>query len=293
MSTVWLDGLHSLAERYDGLLVDQYGVLHDGMRPYPGAADALAAWRAMGKRCIVLSNSGKRAAYNAARLASFGLGPMHYDLVMSSGEFTHQMLLSRAEPPWRDLGPRACALMADDAIEMLHGLPVQVVATPQQADFLLLISLPEATPLATFDDWLAQALSRRLPLVCANPDLLRLTAQGLQPAPGALAQRYAERGGEVIWVGKPHPLIYAACIQHMAGWGATRLLAVGDSLAHDVQGAAGAGLSACFIAHGLYARAFSALPTGSQRQNLLRQLVSDPVEACAHLPDWAMTSLRW
>ena len=62
--TPWIEGLRAIADRFDAVLVDQYGVLHDGRRAFPGAADCLRALRAAGKRIAVVSNSGKRAGPN-------------------------------------------------------------------------------------------------------------------------------------------------------------------------------------------------------------------------------------
>ena len=49
--------------------VDQYGVLHDGRHPYPGAIEALRRLKDAGRHVVLLSNSGRSAAYNARRAA--------------------------------------------------------------------------------------------------------------------------------------------------------------------------------------------------------------------------------
>ena len=53
-------GMAEVASRYDGFLVEQWGVLHDGTTPYPGAIACLERLRAVGKRVVLLSNSGRR-----------------------------------------------------------------------------------------------------------------------------------------------------------------------------------------------------------------------------------------
>ncbi len=42
------------------LLLDQFGVLHDGRRPYPGAIEAVAAAAASGLKLLIISNSSRR-----------------------------------------------------------------------------------------------------------------------------------------------------------------------------------------------------------------------------------------
>lgn len=292
--TRWLTGLAALTDLYDGYVVDQFGVLHDGVQPYPGAADALRELRARGKRVIVLSNSGKRAAPNARRLAQFGVTPQHYDALITSGELLYQMLRQRDRAPFQRLGRRVwLGCPAEDAAT-LDGLDLQTVATPAEADFVLLASLPDVAGAAqALVPALDEALARGLPLICANPDQQRLTARGLEPAPGSLASRHAAAGGEVVWLGKPHGLIYTICREALGRWGSRHFLAVGDSLAHDIGGGARAGYDTCFIAGGLHAADFAGVPDGEPRDALLQSLLQAPAAHAAPPPQWALPSLRW
>ena len=83
---VSLNGLAELADRFDVFVLDQFGVLHDGSTPYPGAVDALRLLKAAGKHILLLSNSGKRSAPNEARLVRLGFEPDSWDHFLSSGE---------------------------------------------------------------------------------------------------------------------------------------------------------------------------------------------------------------
>ena len=67
-----LQGLSAVADRYDAFILDQWGVLHNGTAVYPSVMDALAAMRAAGKKICLLTNSGRRASFNRARLAEMG-----------------------------------------------------------------------------------------------------------------------------------------------------------------------------------------------------------------------------
>ena len=126
---------------------------------------------------------------------------------------------------------------------------------------------------------------RGLPLVCANPDLARITPDGLKPGAGAIAARYAARGGEVHYVGKPHREIYAHCLALAAG----RALGVGDSLHHDVAGGAAAGIDTLLVMNGVHA---AELPNEASAATLvaaMRRIVGDQ----GVLPDWAAPAFRW
>jgi HAD superfamily hydrolase (TIGR01459 family) len=99
---------------------------------------------------------------------------------------------------------------------------------------------------------LRRAVARGLPMVCGNPDLARVSRDGtLFEAPGLVARRYQELGGEVHLHGKPDPRIYRTCLRHLPP-GAARVVAVGDSLHHDILGANRAGLRSLLIAGGVH-----------------------------------------
>jgi HAD superfamily hydrolase (TIGR01459 family) len=290
--TRWAEGLAELAPHHNGFVLDQFGVLHDGQAPYPGVAEALRQLRAHGKRVLVLSNSGKRAAHNSARLARFGVTPELYDGVISSGEVCWQMLHRRDRAPWNTLGRRVLLVNPAEDAPMVEGLALEPVDTVARADFILLASLPDGMPPAALQPLLDGAAARGLALVCANPDRERLTPRGVEPSSGSVAARYEQMGGRVVWVGKPHPLIYDACRERLAALGVTRICAVGDSLEHDVLGGSRAGFDTCFIAGGLHAGDFArAGPAGAAAE--LQRLLAAPGAHGAPAPTWALHTLQW
>lgn len=295
MKTRWIDGLAECADGYDGFAIDQFGVLHDGQQATPGAADTLRRLRRLGKRVIVLSNSGKRAATNAVRLARFDVGADAYDRVITSGELAYEGLARPDRPPFDRLGRRVLLIHPEEDRVMIDGLGLAEAARVEDADFVLLASLADDQTPARLEPLLAAAARRRLPLVCANPDRVRLTARGIAPSAGSVAFRYLEFGGRVTWIGKPHPLIYDASREQFAAWGAARICAIGDSLEHDVAGGAAAGFDTCFIAHGIHRQQFESVrPRGSAaRDALLAHLLDSPHADPVPAPTWAMPTLRW
>lgn len=236
----------------DSWVVDQFGVLHDGRAAYPGAADALRRLVARGDPVLILSNSGKRVAPNRARLAARGFGPDCYSDLLTSGEITHDLLARRRDPFFAALGPR-CWLVANDGdTGVIDGLPIERVDGPQQADFIVLAGMGGRHGVGDFDAEFAQARARGLPAICANPDLQRLDGEHLVPSSGALALRYEALGGTVRWIGKPHADVYRWCTERLAAIGRRAPAMVGDSLLHDVAGAAAAGWTSVLVAGGLH-----------------------------------------
>ncbi len=270
--------LADLAGRYDAFLVDQFGVLTDGVRLYPGACDALLALRAAGKRVALLSNSGRRAHLNAERLAAMGIPGDAYDLFISSGEFAHILLRQGALAE----GARRCLLFArgGDA-SPIEGTGLAVTDDAAAADLVVIAgSDADTRPLAWYEAALAPAARRGLPALCLNPDRTMLTARGLAAGAGQIAAMYEALGGRVTWVGKPHRAIYDHVIAALGGPARNRVAGLGDSVEHDIAGARAAGCAAALVRQGIVAAASDA----------------DILAECARVgawPDAVLDSFAW
>jgi HAD superfamily hydrolase (TIGR01459 family) len=279
-------GLSEIADRFDHVLLDQWGTVHEGKAVFPEARACIHALRAAGKRVLILSNSGKRSDDNAERLAKLGLPADEHDGVLTSGEVLWLGLQARAAPPFDRLGRRAL-LIGSNVLSMVEGLDVVAVTNPARAEFVWLASLDEtnANPEAWRDD-LESFAARKLPMLCANPDLAMFTAKGLLPAPGALAALYATLGGTVHYVGKPHAAIFEAALRQLGDPKPDRVLVIGDSLDHDVEGGRRAGMLTALITSGVHGKA---LAEARDLDAAIRTLAGDPGRA----PDWAMPRLKW
>ncbi|WID98683.1 TIGR01459 family HAD-type hydrolase [Bosea vestrisii] len=253
LSTTFPDNLAALVPRYDGFLLDQWGVLHDGVRPYPGAVAALEALRRAGKRLIILSNSGRLGSENAVQLAKLGFARELYDEVVSAGDDAREALATRDEPLYQALGRRCLLLAREGEAHLADGLGLELVDEVETADFILLMTMdPPRQSVAGWMELLEAGSRQRLPMICANPDLHRASPTGgLQEAPGLVARAYEQLGGAVRYHGKPEPRIYRTCLARL-GLDRSRVVAIGDSLEHDIAGAQAAGLDSVFIGGGIH-----------------------------------------
>jgi HAD superfamily hydrolase (TIGR01459 family) len=285
-----IPGLSAIAERFDHLLLDQWGVLHDGRALFPGARAAVAALAGAGKRVLVLSNSGKRAAENAARLAALGLPADAYEGIVTSGEACWQLLKRRELAPFDRLGARCLLVTRGGDRSVVEGLALILAEDVAGADFILLAGLDDdlAKPEAWRPRWRA-ALARGLPMVCANPDLTMIGAAGLAPGPGSLARLYEALGGAVTYVGKPHPPIYEACLRLLGRPDPRCVLAVGDSLDHDIRGAAAMGMGTALVTGGILAAEFAAAGDEAAAVETALRLARET----GAQPDFLLTSLTW
>jgi HAD superfamily hydrolase (TIGR01459 family) len=264
--TVVLAGLSGLAAAFDGYIVDQWGVLHDGTQPYPGALACLEALHAAGKHIVVLTNSGQPEAANMRLMEKMGFPARLFDRFVCAGEDARHAIATRATPFHARLGRRCYAFTRGGGRALLEGLDLEIVPRVEDADFLVAIGIdsPERG-LANYERELAAGRARGLPMVCANPDIFRFSPDGLIAATGVLARRYEALGGAVFYHGKPYPAIYASCLAALGDCAPGRVIAIGDSIEHDVLGATRAGLPSALIAGGVHAQdlgiAWGSLPT--------------------------------
>ena len=239
--------MSALASRYDGFILDQWGVLHDGTRPYPGAAECLDRLHAAGKRIVVLSNSGKREAENLRVMARMGFEISVLERCVCAGEEARAAIEARADAFHAALGRRCYAFTRGGDRAVLEGIGLAFVDSVEDADFLAVLGIdsPQRS-LADYEAELAAGARKDLPMVCANPDIARLTPGGLVDAQGVLAVRYEALGGRVFYHGKPYPAIYRSCLAALE-CEPGKVIMVGDSVDHDVLGASRAGLASALI----------------------------------------------
>jgi HAD superfamily hydrolase (TIGR01459 family) len=251
---VLLDGIAAIADRYDGFILDVWGVLHNGVAPYPGVADALSGLKSADKRVVLLSNAPVRAEKVASRIERIGLPRQLFQAVMSSGEEVWQNLLTRTDPLYAGLGRHCLFLGSPRHRDMLAGLGLIEVEDPQAADFILNTGPDDLDDRATlYRGDLQAAADRGVPMLCANADLHVMQGDDLIVCAGMLATVYEELGGRVRWHGKPHGSVYAACLGLLGIADRSRILCVGDSLRTDIAGANAAGLDSLLVGGGLHA----------------------------------------
>jgi HAD superfamily hydrolase (TIGR01459 family) len=234
---MYIDRLSNIARHFDGVLIDQFGVLHDGQRLYPHALDVLSSLHEAHIPVAVLTNSGKRAAANRDRIVRMGIPRHTFVDAVSSGEVAYRTInVERAFL----IGKRGEDYGFDN---------ISFVDDPKDAEVILILgtNVPE-TPLEVYRKLLSRV---SIPAICCNPDKLMLTPQGLQPAPGAIAALYENMGGKVKWIGKPYPEIFRHALALIGN--PKRALCIGDSAEHDVAGGRAAGLATALVMTGVSA----------------------------------------
>jgi HAD superfamily hydrolase (TIGR01459 family) len=273
---VEIDGLSAIVDRYDAFLIDQFGVLRDGRGPYPAAPETLSALKARGSKIIILSNSGKRSQENSVRLAATGFDASSWDWFLTSGETAWWMMQKEASHTGK------CLLISRDGdISPLKGLDIERTDEAEEADIVLIAaSEGDVHPLAHYQALLEPATKRGTPCLCTNPDRVMLTPEGGTAfGAGRIAELYEELGGKVRWIGKPFPDIYDLALEFLGDMPRDRVCCIGDSVEHDIAGAAGAGFASVLVTTGILEHA-----SAEDRAQLF--------ETHGVVPDFILPSLR-
>ncbi len=246
-----IDGLGDLADRYDVLLCDIWGVIHNGQNAFPVACAALARWRAERGPVVLISNSPRPWPGVAAQLDELGVPREAWSVIVTSGDATRVLLADRAPgPAWR-IGPER-----DDPLFEGLGLAFTDVG---DARFIACTG-PNDDEIETPEDYravLTRAAALGLEMVCANPDRVVQRGSRLIYCGGALAEFYETLGGATVMAGKPFGPIYDLALAEAdralgRPHDRARILVIGDGVVTDIAGAQAQGFDRLFIATGIH-----------------------------------------
>jgi HAD superfamily hydrolase (TIGR01459 family) len=285
---VVIGGISEVAGRYDGVILDLWGVVHNGVVALPGAIDAMSRLRAAEKRIALLSNAPRRTSVVVDQLVTLRIMPDQYDAVMTSGEEVWHHLSERLDPWYRTLGHKCLHIGTERDRDMFVGLDLLPVDDPADAE-LVLNTGPFAIgdSIEAYDGMLGAAQSRHLPMICANPDLVVMRGDRMEICAGAIAARYEALGGLVRRHGKPDSLVYLSCLEKLDLADSSRVLMVGDSFRTDIRGANRTGIDSLFVAGGIHGAELCVAGEPDIRR------ITDAAAAEAALPNFVIAALTW
>ena len=291
--TQLITSLSEISGRYDALLCDLWGCLHNGVAPFPGAVSALRAFRAGGGRVVLLTNAPRPAADVAAGLDRLGVPRDAWDVVVSSGDAAQDAMFAGAvgRRVWH-LGPeKDDGFFTNVPPEWADAAPIERVALDEAEGIVCTGPFDEINEVP--EDYRPQFLlakTKGLPMLCANPDIVVDLGHRRIYCAGALAALYEEMGGTALYFGTPHPPIYDLARRRLAAIGGAddgRILAIGDGIGTDIAGAAGEGIDALFVTGGLAADQF-----GPDVDNPDLKVLREWLGVRQQAPQYAIATLR-
>jgi HAD superfamily hydrolase (TIGR01459 family) len=241
-----------IASGYDVLLSDVWGVVHNGAVATAESCDALMRFRQQGGTVVLITNAPRPGEVVMGFLDKMKVPRAAYDAIVSSGDVTRALIAERA-------GQRVLHVGPERDLPIFEGLGVEL-APLERADFVVCSGLFDDTR-ETPDSYaglIAAMRTRHLLMICANPDIVVERGEHLVYCAGAVADRYALAGGDVLYAGKPYRPIYeqalaAAQRQRARPTELRRVLAIGDSVRTDLKGAAAFDIDCLFVTAGIHA----------------------------------------
>ena len=283
---VLTDHFRALAPGYDAVLSDVWGVIHNGIAAFPAASDALARFRQNGGAVVLISNAPRPGAQVMRMLDRMGVPHAAYDGIVTSGDVTRDYVAKHPGEPVLLIGPER-----DHSIFTGLDAPFRPL---EEARYVICSGLydDETETPDDYRDLLAQIRARNLFMLCANPDVVVERGDRLIYCAGALADRYAELGGEVYYAGKPYRPLYDMALEKVAAArGAAvpleRVLAIGDSVRTDLKGATDLGVDCLFMTAGIHAEELG------HRDDPDLAALGDIFAAAGQMPKAVMRRLVW
>jgi len=237
--------LDALPAHYSVILCDIWGVVHDGVDLYPGAAERLLGWVGEGRRIILITNAPRTADAVEQQLAWIGLPRGAWHGISTSGE-SGIVTLNAVGAPVGFIGTPA-----DRAI-----LESRDVVIADGGEFSDLACLGLDGVRMNPGDYLAEIAplaARGVVMHCLNPDRMVVRGGVPEACAGAIADLYEGLGGTVLWYGKPHATIYEHALGLAGNPDISNVVAIGDALPTDVLGAARQGIDCIFVTGGIHA----------------------------------------
>lgn len=242
--------MRKFSAEYPVWFCDIWGVVHNGYEPFATTVDCLVQHRSAGGTVVLVSNSPRAEAGILKQLDEVGVARAAYDAAVTSGDVTRTLMAEEPSGKLYHLGP-------ERDLSIFTGLSVTRVPL-EEAGAVICTGLfhdDRETP----DDYAAllkDMRARNLIMICANPDKIVRKGSRLLYCAGALAERYAAMGGEVLMAGKPYAPIYdLARRKAEAARGAPvekgSILAIGDGPETDVLGAANQGFPCLYVSGGV------------------------------------------
>lgn len=254
----FVDHLQDLTSHVDVILSDIWGVIHDGLKGFPGPCKTLETFRKQGGTVIMITNAPRPADSVQRQLRKMNISDDTYDAIVSSGDLARNYVASHLNKSVFQIGP-------DRDNPIFRELDI-TFSPIEEADYIVCTG-PFNDEIETAEDYrdmMIQARERNLTFICANPDIIVERGDRLIYCAGAIAELYRELGGDVLFYGKPHRPIYDRALELAAAKRGTvtppnRVLAIGDSVRTDLTGANAMGLDCLFVTRGIHSADFADL----------------------------------
>ena len=258
-----IKSLSEIINKFDTFIIDQWGVMHDGIKPYQGAKKCIEKLDQLGKKMIIISNSSKSSSVTTLRLIKLGFNSKNFNKIITSGDIIYRELKKPTLEWSKKLGKNCYHLSNCSKSEnnkLIKSIGKNKVEKIELADFILGTTTNPSLSLLEYSSILKKSIDNKLPFVCANPDFesVEKNSDNRVICMGAVGKLYESFGGTVHILGKPSNFIYDIAISSINKLNKSKTLAIGDSLSHDILGANKFGIKSVLITSGVHRNFFLA-----------------------------------
>mgnify|MGYP001380310457 CR=1 FL=1 len=283
-----IDSIGDVVNLYDVFILDQWGVMHDGNNGYDHAIKSVDKLIQENKKLIIISNSSKRKISSIEKLKILGFNKNNFIEVMTSGEMIWKEISTSINNYGNNL--KNCFHIYDsskeDGLDYRIGLEnFNFVSNINDANFILACTPFENTDPINYIKILKEALDKGIIMFCANPDFVTIEKNNEKNiyCMGTIADLYAKMGGKVVILGKPSRKIYEESCKKIQGIKLSKIIAIGDSLDHDIFGAKNFGIDSILISSGIHKDLFeNSLEIGLKKIERSKKWNFSPTYICSN-----------
>ena len=250
--------LNEIIYDYDTFIIDQWGVMHDGISGYPKAIECINYLYEKNKNLIIISNSSKRSNSSRKRLPEIGFNPDNFKKVITSGEMIWNLINNLQFNENKNNCFHIFDNTKEDGLKFRDGLNnINFVEKLSDANFILACTPYQNSKPIDYIPLLQESLKYNLTMYCANPDFETVEKNNKSKifCMGMISELYKNMGGNVIILGKPEIAIYIEAT-NIIDLNKSRTIAVGDSLFHDIKGANNFKIDSILVKSGIHNEIF-------------------------------------
>jgi len=283
--------LNFLLNKSEGLILDIWGVLWDGIAIYPDAKKTLSFFKKNNIPVILLSNAPRKSSIVAKKLSNIGIKPNLYKKIISSGDVCKNQLIDKNV---NINGTKYYFIGLKEDNDLLKNTKFIESNSYKEADFILL------TGPRSFDDTpedylneLKSCISFKLPMICANPDKIIIRQNGEKIfCAGAISELYEKLGGKVKYFGKPYNNIFLEAINFLKkinpNLNLQNISIIGDGLETDILGGNSVNISSILVTSGILSYSLKTQYGEMPNINLFNKIISSSDSK----PDAAVTIFK-
>lgn len=218
-------------DKYSGIIIDVWGVIHDGEKSLPGAQEFLDMLCEKNYPHVILTNSPRRSCFIENVFKKLNLSISDKSKIISCGEIIHDDFKNKVLFKYKKQKREKLKVFEIDIekTDFFNDLKdIDLIDKVEDADLVFFQALNE-NMLNYVLNILEIAKKNHIPILCANPDTSVYSGNKKIIRPGRVLKDYK---GIVIHYGKPYGRIYSEAFKHLNVYD-KNILSIGDNFLTD------------------------------------------------------------